>query len=54
MCVQDIILPSSTAEVAAAVSYYFSLVPPYGPNWPGVKLRVASRIPAIPYDDNFR
>lgn len=50
---QDIVLPTSTAEVAAAVCYYYGLVPPYPHHGP-VKIRVASRISGIPMKTAYR
>jgi hypothetical protein len=52
---QDIVLPTSTKEVAAAVSYYFSLVHPYRPETEdAVKIRVASRVRGIPMTNQYR
>jgi hypothetical protein len=54
---QDIVLPTSTEDVAAAVQYYYSLMGPYSRSSsqrPSVKIRVASRIRGIDMPDKYR
>jgi len=54
--VQDIVLPTSTEDVAAAVKYYYGLVSPYGRHSDdgNIKIRVASRIRGIPMTSQYR
>lgn len=53
---QDIVLPTSTEDVAAAVRYYHGLVSPYRrySDDGNVKIRVASRVRGIPMTSQYR
>jgi hypothetical protein len=56
---QEIVMPRSTAEVAAAVSYYYSMQPqsvggPAGADTMPVKMRVVSRSYGYNASDGYR